>query len=119
MLYLRNITGAQSLEVPRPGAVPEGDLTFQARSTINLDVVMDLQVLDLKMSNQYFFLAVQVPEGAPNGEYQYIISVGGEVVTTGILVLCEEGAGFTIVDEGEFQREQTYQKIKYEQYERR
>jgi hypothetical protein len=107
MLYLRNITGAQSLEVPRPGAVPDGDLTFQARSTINLDVVMDLQVLDLDISNQYFFLAVQVPEGAPEGEYEYQVKVDGEAVACGLLVIGERGIP------------KQYEKpIQYEQYNR-
>lgn len=107
MLYLRNIPGAQSLEVPRPGAVPAGDLSFQARSTINLDVVIDIPVLNLDISGQYFFLAVQVPEGAPRGEYEYQVKVGGEAVATGLLVIGERGIP------------KQYEKpIQYEQYNR-
>jgi len=119
MVYLQNITESQSLAIPRPCAIPVGDLTFQARSTVDLDTVMDVEVLDLRISDQYLFLAVSVPAGCPNGEYQYTISAGDEVMTTGLMILCQEGEGFSIVGDGEFSREEYNKETTYEQYERK
>lgn len=117
MVYLQNITESQPLAIPRPCRIPIGDLTFQARSTVDLNVVMDVQVLDLRLSDLYIFLAVSVPEGCPNGEYQYTLSAGDETVTTGLMILCQEGEGFSIVGDGEYDREEYNKKTTYEQYE--
>lgn len=117
MVYLQNITESQPLAIPRPCRIPLGDLTLQARSTVDLNVVMDVEVLDLRLSEQYIFLAVSLPEGCPNGEYQYILSAGGKAFTTGLMILCQEGEGFSIIGDGEFSREEYNKKTTYEQYE--
>ena len=117
MVYLQNITESQPLAIPRPCRIPFGDLTFKARSTVNLDTVMDVSIINLELSDLYLFLAVSVPAGCPNGEYQYTISVGDEVVTTGLMILCQEGEGFAIIGDGEFSREEYNKKTTYEQYE--
>jgi len=117
MVYLQNITESQPLAIPRPCRIPFGELTLQARSTVDLDKVMDVQVLDLRLSDQYIFLAVSVPAGCPNGEYQYTVSAGDEVVTTGLMILCQEGEGFAIIGDGDFSREEYNKKTTYEQYE--
>lgn len=117
MVYLQNITESQPLAIPRPCHIPLGELTLQARSTVNLDVVMDVEVLDLRLSDLYLFLAVSVPEGCPNGEYQYTLSAGEKAVTTGLMILCQEGEGFSIVGDGEYTREEYNKKTTYEQYE--
>ena len=117
MIYLQNKTESQPLAVPKPCATPGGDIVFKARSTVDLNVVMDIQVLDIRISDQYFFLAVSVPANAPNGEYQYTIKVDGEVVAGGLLMLCQAGEGFTIIGEDEFSTEEYNKNIRYEQYE--
>ena len=116
MLYLQNKTESQPLAIPRPGEVPTGNLVFTAKSTINLDMVINVSVLNLEVSDLYLFLAVSVPAGAPNGEYQFTLSAGDDVVTTGLLVLCQEGEGHTIVDGDEFSRTETENSATYEQY---
>ena len=106
MLYLQNTQEAQTLLVPKNGTIPEGDLTFTAKSTIDLATEMDIQVVDLEISALYFHLSVIVPEGCPTGEYEYSVQVDDQILSTGLLVV------------GEFTRPGQYEKpIEYEQYE--
>ena len=106
MLYLQNIQEAQFLLVPRNGEIPEGDLTFKAKSTIDLTLEMDLQVVNLDVSAMYLHLAVIVPDGCPVGEYEYSVQVGSQILSTGLLVV------------GELNKPSEYEKpIQYEQYE--
>ena len=105
MLYLLNTQEAQFLLVPRNGEIPEGDLTFKAKSTIDLTLEMDLQVVNLDVSALYLHLAVIVPEGCPVGEYDYNVQVGDQIISSGLLVI------------GEFDKPDQYEKpIQYEQY---
>lgn len=106
MLYLQNTQEAQFLLVPRNGEIPEGDLTFKAKSTIDLTLEMDLQVVNLDVSALYLHLAVIVPDGCPVGEYEYSVQVGSQILSTGLLVV------------GELNKPSEYEKtIQYEQYE--
>ena len=107
MLYLQNTTESQVLFVPKNGAVPSGDLVFKAKSTINLDVEIDEDVTDLNTSNLYFNLAIALPAGLPNGEYEYTLAAGEEeiMVASGLLVIGEN-----------FHPNQYNKAITYEQY---
>lgn len=106
MLYLLNTQDAQFLLVPRNGELPEGDLTFRAKSTIDLTLEMDLQVVNLDVSALYLHLAVVVPDGCPVGEYEYDVKAGDRLLSTGLLMV------------GEFAKPEEYEKpIEYEQYE--
>ena len=105
MLYLLNTQDAQFLLVPRNGSIPSGDLTFKAKSTIDLTLEIDLQVVNLDVSALYLHLAVIVPEGCPIGEYEYNVQVGDQILSTGLLMV------------GEFDNPDQYEKpIQYEQY---
>lgn len=106
MIYLQNTTKSQGLYVPKNGAVPEGTLVFQAKSTIDLDMKIALSVTDSKTSDQYFIFSVTLPEGLPDGEYEYFIGVGANLLGTGLLVIGENS------EPDEYNKE-----ITYEQYE--
>ena len=106
MLYLQNTEEAQVLFVPRNGEIPSGDLVFKAKSTIDLATEIDLQVVDLDISELYLHLAVTIPDGCPNGEYEYTVLAGDEMVSTGLLIVGENS-----------RPEQYNHEIEYEQYE--
>ena len=107
MLYLHNTEEAQVLFVPKNGAIPDGDLVFKAKNTIDLATEIDINVVDLNLSPLYLQLAVSLQEEIPNGEYEYTIKAGDEVVSTGLLVV-----------EGEPSKpEEKETTIEYEQYE--
>ena len=106
MIYLQNTTEPQVVFVPKSGAVPEGNLVFQAKSAIDLDFKIAQIVTDLRTSDLYFNLAIALPSGLPDGEYEYYLGVGAQLLATGLLVIGESP------ESSEYQKE-----ITYEQYE--
>lgn len=107
MIYLQNTQEAQEILIPRSKAeIPDGDLVFKARNTINLTEEIDLYVSDLLVSDLYYFLAVILPGKVTDGEYEYTLSYEDSVLSTGILVV------------GDYAKPSQYEKeIQYEQYE--
>lgn len=106
MIYLQNITDSQSVFVPRSiGDIPDGDMVFKARNTIDLSEEINVRVIDLQMSDLYFFLAVTLDEGVPSGEYEYSLQADGIQVASGLMVI------------GESDKPREYNNaIRYEQY---
>ena len=104
MIYLQNTTESQVLYVPKNGTEASGELTLKARNTINHDFVID-QVLDLNTSDLYYNLAIALPAGCPDGEYEYALMDDGIVLSTGILIL-----------ESSDVRNEYNKDIEYEQY---
>ena len=106
MIYLDNTSESQVMYVPKNGTIPDGDLVFKAKSTIDLVVEINEVVTDLRTSDLYFNLAIALPEGLPDGEYEYTLSCGDAILSTGLLVL------------GGLSHPSEYNKeIEYEQYE--
>ena len=93
--------------VPRnDGSMPNGDLVFKARNTINLDVEIDMYVADLQVSDLYFYLAVILPEDVTEGEYEYELKFEDTLLSSGLLVV------------GDYTKPDQYEKdVTYEQYE--
>lgn len=104
MIYLQNTTESQVLYVPKNGTEASGELTLKARNTIDQDFVID-QVLDLNTSDLYYNLAIALPAGCPDGEYEYALMDDGIILSTGILIL-----------ESSQSRNEYNKDIEYEQY---
>ena len=106
MIYLQNTTESQVMFIPKNGMTPQGDLVFKAKSTIDLEVEINQVVTDLQTSDLYFNLSVTLNAGLPDGEYEYSLSAGEILVSSGLLVI------------GENSKPSEYNKvITYEQYE--
>lgn len=106
MIYLRNIRDAQMMFIPRNGGTPQGDLVFQARNTIDLAVEINEAVTDLRTSDLYLNLKVELPADLPDGEYEYSLMAGNDTLSSGLLVI------------GDYTKPSEYNKeIIYEQYE--
>lgn len=108
MLYLQNTKDAQVLFVPKNGTIPSGDLVFKAKSTIDLETEVNQVVIDLQTSGLYFRIAVSLPEGIPDGEYEYSLQVGDVRVASGLLVV---GENFR---PSEYDKETTYEQYETE-----
>lgn len=89
MIYLERTTDPQVVYVPRDTAICGGTLTFEMRSTVDLDTVLNAVVLDLKATRIYYDVAVALPEDAPAGSYEYALKDGGLTVSAGCLVILE------------------------------
>ena len=84
MIYLKNISDAQILMIPRNGGIVTGEMTLMMRNTTDLQETT-LSVTDLNTSGLYFNLAVSLPGGLADGEYQYSLKNGNIQVSCGLL----------------------------------
>ena len=84
MIYLKNISDAQILMIPRNGGIVTGGMTLVMRNTTDLHEIT-LSVTDLNTSGLYFNLAVALPGGLADGEYQYSLKNGNIQVSCGLL----------------------------------
>lgn len=84
MIYLKNISDAQILMISRNGGIVTGEMTLVMRNTTDLQETT-LSVTDLNTSGLYFNLAVALPGGLADGEYQYSLKNGNIQVSCGLL----------------------------------
>lgn len=106
MIYLQNIADPQVLFIPRLDVSPGGNLIFKAKSTIDLTTEILQNVIDLHTSELYYNIAVSIPNGLPNGEYEYTLTDGVNMLSSGLLII------------GDLDSDSQYNKeITYEQYE--
>lgn len=84
MIYLKNISDAQILMIPRNGGIVTGEMTLVMRNTTDLQETT-LSVTDLNTSGLYFNLAISLPGGLADGEYQYSLKNGNIQVSCGLL----------------------------------
>lgn len=86
MIYLKNISDAQIVMIPRNGGIVTGEMTLVMRNTTDLQETT-LSVTDLNTSGLYFNLAVALPGGLADGEYQYSLKDGDIQVSCGLLYI--------------------------------
>ena len=84
MIYLKNISDAQILMIPRNGGIVTGEMSLVMRNTTDLQETT-LSVTDLNTSGLYFNLAVALPGGLADGEYQYSLKDGNIQLSCGLL----------------------------------
>ena len=84
MIYLKNISDAQILMIPRNGGIVTGEMSLVMRNTTDQQETT-LSMTDLNTSGLYFNLAVALPGGLADGEYQYSLKNGDIQVSCGIL----------------------------------
>lgn len=84
MIYLKNISDAQILMIPRNGGIVTGEMALVIRNTTDHQETT-LSVTDLNTSGLYFNIAVVLPGGLADGEYQYSLKDGNIQVSCGLL----------------------------------
>ena len=105
MIYLKNISDAQILMIPKNGGIVTGEMSLVLRNTTDQQETT-LSVTDMSTSGLYFHLAVALPEGIADGEYQYTLKDGNIQVSCGLLYI------------GDLQSPSQYERtITYQQYE--
>ena len=87
MIYLENNTEAQQVLIPRTGLEGMGPLVLRLRSTVDLTVVLDEEVTDIGTSGLYYRTAVRLPEGCPDGSYEYELRSGGRTLSCGTVTV--------------------------------
>ena len=105
MIYLKNISDPQIVKIPRNGEILTGGVVLVVRNTTDKNSV-SLSVSNVTTSELYFTMSVVIPEGFTDGEYQYQLTEGENVLSCGLMIV------------GELETPSEYQKtITYEQYE--
>lgn len=84
MVYLENTTDAQPVFVPRSREDVTGRLTLTLHGTVGLDTVVDAEAPDLNTSRLYYRIAVALPDGIAEGEYEYTLADEAGTLATGI-----------------------------------
>ena len=105
MIYLKNISEEQTILVPKNGEMVTGDVTLVMCNTTDHQEVT-LPVREQTTSQIYVKMAVALPEGLADGEYQYTLMDGNILVSQGLLYV------------GDLHPTSQYEKtIRYKQYE--
>lgn len=84
MLYIKQTTSVQSVAVPRNYALP-----FSGATTLTLSDVMGggdiaVSVRSLEVFDRVYKLSVKLSKKMTEGEYEYTLRIGGEIVATGL-----------------------------------
>lgn len=106
MLYLNNIQESQELLVPRNEAVSVNELIFKAKSTIDLDWKIEQEVTDSGASSLYYTVSISLPEGLPDGQYEYSLEGDGQVLSSGVLIIGQ----YDSPSSDQYQKEITYEQ---------
>lgn len=106
MIYLQNISESQVMFIPKNGSSAVADLVFRATSTIDLNMKVECDVVDLASSDLYYHVIISLPAGLPDGEYEYVLASGQIPVSSGLLIIGEAS------DPSQYNKD-----ITYEQYE--
>lgn len=77
------------------------------KNTTDLNAILDTEVTDKGTSARFYTFDITLPEGIPDGEYEYTLQDDGLVLSTGIIKI--QGKGGT---DKQFNKE-----IAYKQYE--
>ena len=86
MIYLKNITEAQTIMIPRNGESVSGQMSLVLTNTTDHQS-HTLSVADGGASGLYAEVAVTLPEGLAVGEYHYQLMSGNEAVSTGLVFI--------------------------------
>lgn len=137
MIYLEKTTSVQYVRIPANGPKADGAIVMELLNTINRGepftltlmpaaylparfiVVPDEPFLDSEgrqfivrapspdRSRYYYFCSVQLPADAQPGEYEYRVTIGGEVISCGLAIVGDPTAHVTTYDNN--QRYEQYQ----------
>ncbi len=81
-------------------------MKLKIKNTTDLREIYDSEVTDKGTSAGYYTIDISLPEGIPDGEYEYILSDGDNILSTGIMTILGDG----------LEKKQYNKDIEYEQY---
>lgn len=77
------------------------------KSTIDLKVILQEDVTDKQTSAGYYTFDITLPDGIPDGEYEYTLRDGDDILSNGVM---------TIRGKNGVAKEQYDKETEYEQY---
>ena len=89
MVYLENRTGIQHVYIPSGGTAPDS-VTMVLRSTMTLAEYRP-DIVPYGRTGMYLSLGIRLPEGIPDGSYEYSLESGDAVVSSGCATVGDYG----------------------------
>lgn len=99
MLYLKQTTKEQEVYIPRNYATPSVGATTLTLNAVMGDGELAVNVAAMEMYDRAYMLAVKLSKKATEGEYEYTLRIGGEVVATGLAQVGDYKANIISYDE--------------------
>ena len=114
MLYIKNTTDTQVVRIPASGPKADGIVTLEMLNVINRGPALvfefdqavylvdadgtlvhdsdDRQIVVVASGDEsrlYYVVNVALPEGVTEGEYEYLATIGGELISCGLAYVGE------------------------------
>lgn len=99
MLYLKQTTTEQEAYIPRNYATPSVGATTLMLNDVMGDGELAVNVADIEVYDRAYKLAVKLSKKVTEGEYEYTLRIGGEVVATGLAQVGDYKANIISYDE--------------------
>lgn len=99
MLYLKQTTKEQEAYIPRNYATPSVGATTLTLNAVMGDGELAVNVAAMEMYDRAYKLAVKLSKKVTEGEYEYTLRIGGEVVATGLAQVGDYKANIISYDE--------------------
>lgn len=99
MLYLKQTTTEQEAYIPRNYATPSVGAVMLTLNDVMGDGELAVNVADMEVYDRAYKLAVKLSKKVTEGEYEYTLRIGGEVVATGLAQVGDYKANIISYDE--------------------
>lgn len=99
MLYLKQTTTEQEVYIPRNYATPSVGAVMLTLNDVMGDGELAVNVADMEVYDRTYKLAVKLSKKVTEGEYEYTLRIGGEVVATGLTQVGDYKANIISYDE--------------------
>lgn len=62
-------------------------MTFTLKNTTDLTTIYSEEVTDKETSEQFYVFDITLPDGIPDGEYEYSLTEGDSVLSSGLVTI--------------------------------
>ena len=98
-MYLKQTTKEQEVYIPRNYATPSVGAVVLTLNDVMGDGELTVNVADIEVYDRSYMLAVKLSKKVTEGEYEYTLRIGGEVVATGLAQVGDYKANIISYDE--------------------
>lgn len=102
MIYLRNNTSRQLLNIPTPETKVDGLLNLQLTSIADKTIIYDDVVIQHGTRRLHYSIDFILPENINSGEYHYCLSQDNVILCNGILAIINRKRKYKYSESKEF-----------------
>ena len=98
-MYLKHTTTEQEVYIPRNYATPSVGAVVLTLNDVMGDGELTVNVADIEVYDRAYKLVVRLSKKVTEGEYEFTLRIGGEVVATGLAQVGDYKANIISYDE--------------------